>query len=184
MTMTQGVDGLEEDLLGRYLPGILRQDPLLAEFLRAFDAQLRPVLDVLDAMDCYLDPDLAPSELVSWLGTWLGVAAPQSSPDAARRSMIKQAAALHRARGTKEGLKRALELVCGREVLVVENTEGLRLDGDARLCINTALLGTSPNNIYIVVQGSRGEVDAEAISQAAESMAPAHARVTIRFADE
>jgi phage tail-like protein len=173
-----------EPILGRYLPSILRQDPFLSEFLRAFDAQLRPVFETLDAIEYYFDPDFAPAEFLSWLGTWLDVATPDRWPEVTRRALIREAASLHRARGTKQGLKQALELVCGREVLVVENTEGLRLDGDARLCINTALLDASPNNIYIVVSGGGGAVDSDAISQVAETMAPAHASVTVRFADE
>ena len=177
-------DAVEEDLLAQYLPGVLRQDPFLTSFLRVFDSILRPILQTIDAVDDYLDPDLAPAALVGWLATWVGEDLEERLPEKTRRALVREAGKLHRERGTRAGLRRAIEVLTGVEPLVIENTPGLRLDADSRLCINTALLDSSPNNIYIVVQGGGGAVDSDAISRVVDSLAPAHAKVTVRFVDE
>ncbi len=56
-----------EDILATFLPGILRSDHFLANFMRVFDSMLRPLLQQLDAMDYYFDPRLTPPEMLAWL---------------------------------------------------------------------------------------------------------------------
>jgi phage tail-like protein len=94
---------------------------------------------MLDAVDHYFDPMLTPSDLVPWLAGWVGEDASQGWTEADKRGSIRFAAAIHRARGTRNGLKQALELLTGCEVLITENTPGLRLDADAKLGLNTSL---------------------------------------------
>jgi phage tail-like protein len=173
-----------EDVLAAYLPAILRQDPFMADFLRIFDAQLRPLLQMLDALDCYFDPDLTPPELLPWLAGWVGEDSTDVKKVSSTRSLIKEAAAIHRSRGTRKGLKRAIELVGGHEALITENTSGLRLDADAKLGINTSLQDADPNNIHIVILADGGGVDLEAVTEVAEKLRPAHAAFTIRVTNE
>jgi phage tail-like protein len=172
-----------EDILARYLPGILRQDPFLANFLRVFDSMLRPMLEMLDAIDYYFDPDLMPSDLLSWLGNWVGEELPRSWPESARRALIREAASIHRTRGTQAGLKRALEVVTGREVLVIDSSTGLRLDGEAKLGINSSLEVPEPNTIHVVIHGGSG-VDLSAVTDVIKRLKPAHAAFSIRLVDE
>jgi phage tail-like protein len=172
-----------EDILATYLPVMLRQDPFLANFLRVFDSILRPLLEQLDAIDCYFDPDLTPANLLPWLGSWLGEELPRSWPESARRALLREAAAIHRARGTQSGLKRALELVTGREVLVIDSSTGLRLDGEAQLGINSSLEIPDPNTIHVVIHGGSG-VDLGAVTDVIQRLKPAHAAFSIRVVDK
>jgi phage tail-like protein len=176
-------DGEPEDILADYLPGILRNDPFLANFLRIFDSLLRPLLQQLDAVDHYFDPMLTPPELLPWLEKWIGAETLRTWPEPARRSLVKEAAVLHRTRGTRACLKRALELVTGRTVLVIENSNGLRLDGDGELGINTTLEPLETNTIYIVIRGG-GDVDLRSVTEVVQRLKPAHAAFSIRIADE
>jgi phage tail-like protein len=172
-----------DSILAAYLPGILRQDPFLTNFLRVFDSMLQPLLQTLDSIDSYFDPDLTPPSLLTWLGAWLGEEPPPHWPTPVRRALIREAATIHRARGTKFGLKRALELVTGREVLVLDNSSGLRLDDEAKLGINSSLELPDLNSIYIVIQGG-GDIDLRAVTQVIQELKPAHAVFSLRVADE
>jgi phage tail-like protein len=172
-----------EDIIAAYLPAVLRQDAFLSNFLRVFDSIERPLLQMLDAIDCYFDPALTRVELLPWLATWVGEDLPETWSASARRALIKEAASIHRARGTKAGLKRALELVSGRKVLLTENTAGLRLDGDAQLGINTSLQDAEPNTIQVVICGGGDGVDLGAVTEVIERLKPAHAAFTIRTAE-
>lgn len=173
----------QDDLLARYLPGILRQDPFLANFLRVFDDLLRPLLEQLDALDYYFDPLLTPVELLPWLERWIGEETLRSWPETARRALVKEAAVLHRSRGTKACLERALHLVTGRDVLVIENSAGLRLDDGAELGINTSLEAPEPNTIHIVIRGGNG-VDLTSVTEVIQRLKPAHAAFSIRVTEE
>jgi len=173
----------EEDILASFLPGILRTDPFLANFMRVFDSMLRPLLQQLDALDYYFDPHLAPAELLSWLETWTSEEARRTLSEPARRALLKEAAILHRTRGTAACLRRALELITNCDVLVIENSDGLRLDADGDLGINTSLQGSRSDMINIVIRGGTN-TDLRAVNDVVQRLKPAHAAFSVRVTQE
>jgi phage tail-like protein len=172
------------EILAPFMPAILRRDPFMANLLGMFDELLRPLLEMLDAADCYFDPRLTPMPMVEYLATWAGEELMQSWPEGAKRRLVSEAAWIHRARGTKAGLKRALELLTGKEVLVTDNSNGLRLDADATLGINTDLQAPEPNQINIVVRGKTAGIDMDAVRVVVRKLKPAHAVFTITTTEE
>jgi phage tail-like protein len=151
--------------------------------MRVFDAMLRPLLQQLDAMDSYFDPYLTPTEILPWLETWVSLSTQRTLSAPARRALLREAALLHRARGTHACLKRALELVTGCDVLIIENSEGLRLDEDGELGINTTLQEPESDMIHVVIRGGI-EVDLQAINDVVQQFKPAHAAFTVRVTSE
>jgi phage tail-like protein len=170
-----------EETLARYLPGILRQDPFLSDFLRIFDEVLRPIIEAIGSMDGYFDPKLTTAGMLPWLAGWVG-ARPQARTEATRL-LVAETAAIHRARGTKGGMRRALEITTGAEPLVIENTEGLRLDADARLGINTSLAPFEPHALTITLLKGADEIDEEAVAGTIRELKPAHATYSLRISE-
>jgi phage tail-like protein len=144
---------------------------------------LRPLLEQLDALDCYFDPRMTPPELLPWLETWVSISTQRTLSEPARRALLREAAMLHRTRGTHACLKRALELVTGCEVLVIENSGGLRLDDDGELGINTTLQEPESDMIHIVLRGGI-EVDLQAVNDVIQQFKPAHAAFSVRVTSE
>lgn len=173
----------EPEFLAKYMPAIFRQDPFMQRLLRMFDEMLRPLLETVDAVDCYFDPLMTPPAFVDWLASWVGEELSPSWPDHARRALVSEAAWIHRARGTQAGIKRAVELVAGCEALVIDNTEGLRLDEDGRLGVNTALQASNQNRINIVLRGSAADIDLEAVNDVVRTLKPAHCVFSVELAD-
>jgi phage tail-like protein len=169
-----------DDILAPYLPALLRQDPFLSRFLRVFDAELQPIIEMIDAMDAHFDPALTPAPLLRWLAAWVGEGLDESQPEAVQRALISEAAELHRNRGTKAGLRRALELVAGRPVLVIENTAGFRLDEDARLGLNTFLEPFEPHSIQVTLLDPVPETELESLAEALRMLKPAHCTASVR----
>ena len=164
-----------EEILARYLPGVLRQDTFLANFLRVFDDLLQPILATIGSVDSYLDPNLTPAEMVEFLAAWVGEELTPKLPERAKRALVKEAAWLHRARGTREGLRRAFEIVVGEEVQVSENTAGLRLDEDVQLGINSSLEAREPHTIHILLPRSAAGIDIQVVEEILRRFKPAHA---------
>jgi len=173
----------EPEFLAKYMPAIFRQDPFMQRLLRMFDEMLRPLLETVDAVDCYFDPLLTPPGFVEWLASWVGQELSPSWPDHSRRALVSEAAWIHRARGTQAGIKRAVELVAGCEALVIDNTEGLRLDEDGRLGVNTALQASNQNRINIVLRGSAADIDLEAVNDVVRKLKPAHCVFSVELSD-
>lgn len=172
-----------EDILATFLPGILRSDHFLANFMRVFDSMLRPLLQQLDAMDYYFDPRLTPPEMLAWLETWVSPDIQRTLSVSARRALLQEAAILNRTRGTHACLKRALELVTGRDVLIIENSDGLRLDEDGELGINTSLQDSQSDTISVVIRGGIG-VDLRSVNDVIQRLKPAHADFSVRVTQE
>ena len=111
------------DLLER-LPATYRRDPAAADFLQRYlgiidgllaDAEARAV-----ERDLLLDPFGAPTEVLPWLASLVGLTLDGRWPESARRQMIDEAICLFRRRGTLDGLKRMLWIVLGCEPVIVE----------------------------------------------------------------
>jgi phage tail-like protein len=115
--------------LRRYLPAGLAPDPVSADFtdrlLGIFDRGFRSVEEQIDRQADLFDPRSAPAQskapgapdMLSWLAGWIGVAFDRTWPVAKRRRYLMQAARLYPCRGTLPGLRAALLLWLGLDVL-------------------------------------------------------------------
>lgn len=105
--------------LARLLPAVYQEDdPFVVAFTEGLDEVLAPVLSVLDCLEAYVDPRVAPDDFVDWLSGWVGAGLHEDLPPALRRVAVLRAAALHRLRGTRTGLQSWLELMTGVPVEV------------------------------------------------------------------
>jgi phage tail-like protein len=113
------VDGLESSLpLGGMLPAVFADDDLAQRFVAGLDDVLAPILNVLDCLDSYFTPALAPGDFTRWLGWWVGAETDGIDDSTLQgqyrlRAAVASAAYLHRVRGTRRGLAESVELVFG-----------------------------------------------------------------------
>jgi phage tail-like protein len=126
------------DLL-RKLPSAYGRDPASASFLRRYLAMIDGLLTDVERRaverDLLLDPWAAPVELLPWLGSLIGLTLDDRWPIAARRTLLAEAAALFRSRGTVPGLRRMLEICLDCPVVIVE---AFRLRGTGSAMIGGA----------------------------------------------
>ncbi len=95
--------------LAQYLPAIMQADDLTGRWMAGLDDLLAPILMILDAIDFYADPWLAPPDLLDWLGEWVGAEIPPDLPVESRRRLIATSADLHGRRGTLSALREVLD---------------------------------------------------------------------------
>jgi phage tail-like protein len=107
--------------IGEMLPAIYQEDLFTMEWCRGLDDVIAPAITTLDCLDCYIDPTLAPSDFLDWLGSWVGILLDESWPVVRRRDAIANAVELFRHRGTVEGLTRHVALLTGGDVTVHDN---------------------------------------------------------------
>lgn len=103
-----------------YLPGIYHGSDFLGRFLLIFEHILSPVDRTIENIPDYFDPEIAPPDVVSWLGSWLVLVLDARWPDERRRDVVKAAPELFRWRGTKRGLSHFLRLYTGVEPAIIE----------------------------------------------------------------
>jgi phage tail-like protein len=119
--MRRDVPGLPSPYpLAGMLPAFMQEDQFLVQMMAGFDDVLAPVISVLDCLDAYHDPQLAPPDFVDWLAAWLGTTLDDHWDDPRRRQSVVTAAQLHRLRGTVPALRSLVELATGGQVEVFE----------------------------------------------------------------
>lgn len=107
--------------LGLAMPALYQDDDFTQRFLSAFDEVLAPVFSVLDNLEAYFDPSLAPDDFVAWLGEWVGVAVDENWDPERRRRLVAEAAELYRWRGTRKGLADHITLYAGFTPEILES---------------------------------------------------------------
>ncbi|MFC8388174.1 phage tail protein [Streptomyces sp. NPDC057238] len=130
--MRGSVDGLGSSApIGATLPAIFADDDLAQRFVAGLDEVLAPFLVVLDNLDSYFDPALAPLDFTRWLADWVGAETDGIETDGAPadgltgeqrlRAAVAAATYLHRVRGTRRGLSEAVRLVFGVTPRITES---------------------------------------------------------------
>jgi phage tail-like protein len=163
--------------LSRFLPAIYQEPtPFLAAFLVAWDEILAPVLTVLDNLEAYLDPDLAPDDFVPWLTSWVGLDPEDLLPTKARAALRGGAAILGR-RGTAAGLAAEVALAVEGSVQVIDGggvawstTAGGALPGEDRAAVLVRVVGDPP-----------AEAERRRLEALVRRIAPAHLPVRLEF---
>ena len=140
--MRGSIDGLGSPTpIGTMLPAVFADDDLAQRFIGGLDDVLAPILSVLDCLDSYFTPSLAPVDFTQWLAGWVGAETDGTEPEARLRAAVAAAAYLHRVRGTRRGLSEAVRLVFGVTPEITES--GARplgpVPGEARPRLHVAL---------------------------------------------
>ena len=166
-----------------YLPAVFRDhDPFMARFLLIFQSVLDPIEHMINTTDLYLDPEFAPPRFLPWLSRWVGVAHDPDSEERQQRDAIRQAAELSSWKGTRRGLREALEMVTGGTVLISENFDGLRLGFDAAMGLTSVLGERSPGSIAVtILAGPNHMPDPARINVLIDEMKPVFVSHSLRI---
>lgn len=161
--------------LEHQIPAMLMDDPLICAFLRALDEVIAPVIQVLDCFDAYLDPHLAPPDMVSYLGSWILA----DIEDVWSEDAIREDVARAHDRAVWAGTAHAL-----RERLVPRITESVEIGDPGDTLVST--MGTDPatwsdaSNPVVQVVAASG--DPERIRRIISRLAPANVALEVQTA--
>ena len=181
------VDRFTPSRLLQYLPAIYSGDPFIGRFLRIIEDVHTPVRRTAGALPLYFDAALTSppmrERLAGWVGAEGGALAARMAPEAWGR-LIRESIELHRWRGSKRGLRRALELATGRMPLITDYGDGLVLSDDARLGTNTTLEHGSPFEVTVTFECEPDEIDAALVDAIIRRHRPAHVIHSVVYAPE
>lgn len=164
-----------------YLPAIYSADPFVGRFLRIFEDVLDPVQEMVDNQPYFFDPMTAPVEILNYMALWVDIDEGDDWSLDKRRALVDAAAGLYRQKGTKAGIKKHLGIYAGGLVLVLERTQGFRLDHDARLGLNT-VIGEDRHHVFnvTVVVPNPDELDMDTLRAIIEADKPVDTSYVLR----
>jgi len=166
-----------------YLPGLYRDDEFMGQYLNIFEDIMGPLENTIDNLAMYFDPLLTPEAFVSWLASWLNLVPDPTWTMKKWRELVKSAAILHRLRGTKRGLSEHLRIYTGIVPEISEHIQGMSLDSETKLGINTKLGSPGTGNHFTVTLELDGnnEVDIDTVRSIIDSQKPAHTGYTLQI---
>ena len=176
----QGMPGARSPFpLAHHVPAMLADDPMVVAFLDALDEVWAPVISTLDCFDAYLDPQLAPPDMVAYLGSWILAMTDDARDEDQLRHDVATADRTAAWCGTATGL---------RERLVPREAEGLVIQDPGG--IHTSVVPTDPYDwqdpvdpsVVIIVTGSRepGARGVERLRDLVRDLVPANVLVTLQ----
>lgn len=176
-----GNDAKTQSSYLEYLPGLYRDDDFMGQFLLIFENIMEPLENTVSGLPMYFDPVLTPESLLEWLAYWVDLTLDTSWPIERRRELVKSAAELYRWRGTRRGLAEHLRICTGSVPEISEHIQGMRLDHDTRLGINTQLGSSGAGNHFTVSLELDGkdEIDISNVRSIIEAQKPAHTAYTL-----
>ena len=168
----------------QYLPALYWKDMFLGRFLRIFEDVLSPVQGVVNGLPDQFDPAVSSPSMLDLMAEWVGTEGPPGIGAIAWRRLVRSGMELHRWRGTKRGLRMALEIVTGHRPFITEFSQGLVLGNDASLGLNTGLQSGIPLTFHVAFACRESEVDAVVLRDTIHRYKPAHVLYTLSFSDE
>lgn len=180
------VDGLESPHpIGLALPALFQDDDVAQRFVAGLDDVLAPLFLTLDAIECYVDPWVAPVDFLAWIGEWVSAPWDPSLDEMQQRALVARAAELHGWAGTRKGLAGMIELLVGVTPEIDEN------GGSAWTIEPGGDLPGSPEPRVTVripvsdlpARGPEREDRIERVRQVALQLLPAHVVTTVEVTD-
>jgi phage tail-like protein len=166
-----------------YLPGIYQEDEFTRRFLRIFDHMLALIEDHATALPHQFDPALAGPVMVDVIAAWLTGPELPRLPDHVRRALLREYAPLWRRRGTKEGLRRLVELTAGPGATVsIERDQAFVIGPGAVLGSGATLSSSSTGDAVIEIRVDElpPGIDADALGMIIGAYKPVGVEHTIQ----
>lgn len=163
--------------VGPHLPGVLIEDELAQQFCAGMDEVLAPIVLTLDCLPAYLDPLTTPTDLLPWLGEWLGLDLDPNESVARQRHLLRKTATSLKWRGTLRGLRDTVEFLTGISPEVDEPgaSEWSATPG-------AALPGRPGGDVVIRLRTDDPDgIDLHGVEEAASAVLPANLRCVIEL---
>ena len=173
------LDGLVSPIpIGDLLPAIYRDlDPNVLRVTEAFDSVVAPIWMVLDNLDAYFDPMLAPNDFVALLAAWVGLAVDDNWSEGQTRRLVADAVDTYRWRGTRRGVIALVEAYTGVTPDLVES------GGTISTATQGAAAPGSPTpGVRVRIRLPAGAIeDVTRLTRLISETVPAHVPVTVEI---
>ncbi|MFI2458149.1 phage tail protein [Streptomyces sp. NPDC019539] len=107
--------------LADLLPSVYQEDPFTIRFTAGWDDVIAPVISTLDCLAAYLDPKLAPEDILEWLADRIGAPLDEKWSLERKRHATARALTGHRAHGTAAEVRKRIALATDGEVELFES---------------------------------------------------------------
>jgi phage tail-like protein len=172
------VEGLRTPFpLVNAVPPMLAEDPFVQRMLPALDDVLAPIISTMDCFPSYLDPEIAPMDMVMYIASWLFPNIDEEWGEDALRHALATAVSRSGWRGTSHGLEMALVPYEAASV-TIEDSGGVTVSTTAT---DPSTWPDAPEpRVTVRFTPAGNEPDAaERVAKVIQTLVPAHTLLTL-----
>lgn len=168
-----------------YLPEVYQasdKDQFLERYLAIFQTLYEDLNQEIGQIHRLFDMDTTEREFLVWLADWLDIAGSYMWSEQQLRSLLREAVALYKKRGTREGMLTLIRLYTGRDAYLVEYMDVKAYMGEhSQKTILTRLYGLNPYILTIVLKKEDVPTQKEyrALTRVIEEMMPAQMELNL-----
>jgi phage tail-like protein len=158
------------------VPPMLADDPFVQRMMPAFDEVLAPIISTLDCFPSYLDPEIAPMDMVKYMASWLFPNYEDQLSEEGLRHALGTVVERSGWRGTARGIK---------EALATFDLASIDIQDSGSTVVSTTPTDpatwpdVAPPTVKIVcVAGSNATMNDDQIAALVRNLVPAHVIVT------
>ena len=163
--------------LERQLPAMLAEDPFVTRFLSALDEVIAPAISVIDCFDAYLDPRIAPADMVRYMGAWLLATIDDSWTEDSLRRDVSEAHLRSKWGGTARGI---------RDRLLPHEVSALRIKESGKTITSSAPTdpeswqdAPEPTVTLTITPKEQGKPEVARVTRIAQALVPAHVSLKV-----
>lgn len=149
-----------------YLPAVYQEDKesrdFLEGFLSLFETFFMDTEKRIDNIAALFDPDSAPAEFLNYLAHWLSLPVSEYWDEERLRQLMGEAAGIYKMRGTREGIRRILEIFLKNKVFIVENFQirnAKKIMNEEKKAELEEIFGDDPYSFHIFVNKVQKNTD-------------------------
>ena len=158
--------------LERQVPAMLADDPFVQSFLASLDEVIAPAISVIDCFDAYLDPRIAPTDMVLYMGAWLLATVDDAWSESSIRRDVSEAHLRSKWGGTARGI---------RDRLMPYEVSALRIKESGSTITSTVPTdpdswpeAPAPTVSLTITPRDKGKQEVARVTRIAQSLVPAH----------
>lgn len=147
-------------------------------YLSVFSSVYNEFEEKLDHMERLIDPDTAPSGLLDFYAGWLGLNVSRGFlREDTLRSLLKEAPALNRRKGTVWCIGRLCELLVGEKPIIVEKSHMADYTGNGDSAVYDRLFGDSLCDVTLLFLRKQKEQEKASLLYLLRQFTPARCRI-------
>ena len=174
------VDAIGDNFMNAFPEIYKERNSFFHRYMSLFSSVYNDMQDEIDHVYEVLDLDTCSTELLVTYGSWLGIDLSGGFlPDDVLRTLVKELYYLSKIKGTKECLTRLLEILIGKEIIVIEHSYLKNFAQNVDTHISEGIGSGSVYDVTVLVKGKVSEELKHQVSFIIDQFKPIRTNITL-----
>ena len=179
------LDSVGDNFMATYPEVYRERNSFFHRYISVFSSIYNDYEKEIEELPKLLDIDTCPEELLTVYGSWMGIDLEGGSlSESVKRQFVKEAYSLNRMKGTKYAINRVLEIILGKQAIIIEHNQLRSMIKEGKVYIPEGLKTQGVYDVTVMVPGVLTESLRHQIVFMLNQFKPIRTRINIMQMDE